>query len=194
MTRMVAFSNDIIPYAQATLANPSGDGVTFLMEDKAGSTWEMEAVRKSDGSIRGFKVGEECPYYESEGWTYANLHKNNLGEYAVLESWESAVDDFTFVWDFAEFGTQEPQEGKDYWDESAFTWEAYFYKPNSGTDNYGYFVAYDDEFQDVEYYDALGAFCVASFNNSGETSVINIQDPFNACPYVDQGWTSGNIT
>jgi hypothetical protein len=108
MTRMVAYNTDIIPFAQASLANPSGDGVTFVMEDKAGTSWEMEAVRQSDGSIRGFKVGEECPYYESEGWTYANLIKNSYGEYAILESWESAVDDFTFVWEFAEFGSQAP--------------------------------------------------------------------------------------
>ena len=106
----------------------------------------MEALRQTDGSIRGFKVAEDCPYFESDGWTFAALHKNSWDEYAILETWDSAPDDFTFVWEFAEFGSQEPQEGKDYWDDYTFTWEAYYYKPGSGTDNYGYFIAYDDDF------------------------------------------------
>jgi len=75
------------------------------MEDKAGVSWEMEAVRQTDGSVRGFKVGEDCPYYHTDGWVFALLHKNDYGEYAILESWASAEDDFTFVWEFEEFGT-----------------------------------------------------------------------------------------
>ena len=74
------------------------------------------------------------------------MHKNNYGEYAILESWESAEDDFTFVFEFEDFGTNEPQEGKNYWDDIETTWEAYFYKPGSGTENYGYFISSDKDF------------------------------------------------
>lgn len=62
----------------------------------------MEADRQADGSIRGFKVGKECPYYDE--WPYAFLEKNYLGEYAVLKSWDSALEDFTVVFEFNDFG------------------------------------------------------------------------------------------
>lgn len=189
MTYTVAYSLDIIPWAQITLSNPSGDGVVFLMTDKDGVSWEMEAVRQTDGSVRGFKVGEDCPYYESDGWTFALLHKNNYGEYAIMESWESAEDDFTFVFEFEEFGTNQPQEGKNYWDDIETTWESYFYKPGSGTENYGYLISSDEDFQRIEYYDVLGNLCIASFSNSTGIPTVNIRDPYGTCPFVEQGWT-----
>lgn len=122
MTHMVAYSLDIIPWAQVTLSNPTNDAVNFVMEDKNGTSWDMKAVRQFDGSLKGFKVGENCPYYESDGWTFAKLHKNQYDEYATLESWDSAYDDFTFVWEFGEFGSENPQEGYDYYDELSITW------------------------------------------------------------------------
>jgi len=57
MVNVVGYSQDVIPYAQATLNNPSSDGVNFVMSDKDDVTWTMEAVRGYDGSIKGFKVG-----------------------------------------------------------------------------------------------------------------------------------------
>lgn len=105
------------------------------MEDNNGTSWEMTAVRQFDGSVRGFKVGEECPYYESDGWTYAKLSKNEDGEYAILESWESAYDDFTIVMEFGEFGSQNPQKGKK--DQETITWNNFVYVDQDATSYYG---------------------------------------------------------
>lgn len=102
MVNVVGYSTDIIPYAQATLNNPSNDGVNFVMSDKDDISWTMEAVRGYDGSIKGFKVGEDCPY--ADEWKFAVLEKNSYDEYAILQSWPSAPENFTFVWEFNEYG------------------------------------------------------------------------------------------
>jgi len=72
------------------------------MSDMGESSWTMEAVRGYDGLIKGFKVGEDCPYVDE--WSFAVLEKNSYGDYALLQSWPSAAENFTFVWDFNEYG------------------------------------------------------------------------------------------
>jgi hypothetical protein len=62
----------------------------------------MEAVRQFDGKIKGFHVGEDCPYYDQ--WTYADVIQNPDGEYAMITSWPDAGEDFTIVYDFNEYG------------------------------------------------------------------------------------------
>jgi hypothetical protein len=181
MVNIVGYNTDIIPYAMATIENPSGDGKNFVWEDKDDS-WTMEAVRQADGSIKGFKVGEECPYYDE--WSYASLERNYEGEYAILKSWDSAVEDFTWVSEFNENGIGYAQEGRNYFNYDALAWEGYFYKPYSGYDNYGYWYTYDLE--KFEYIDTDSAFCIGYFDKNAST--MNITDPYRSCPHVANGW------
>lgn len=176
MVNVVGYSQDIIPYAQTTLNNPSDDGVNFVMSDKNDSSWTMEAVRGFDGSIKGFKVGEECPY--ADEWNFALLDKNSYDEYAILQSWPSAVENFTFVWEFNEFGVGWAQEGRNYYDDilSNMMWEAYFYKPGTGSDFYAYWYTFD--MVRYEYFDTNMTYCIAFRNDT----TMNITNPFGSCP------------
>jgi hypothetical protein len=122
----------------------------------------LEAVRHADSSIKGFYVDENCPYYDE--WSFASLEKNKDGEYAVLKSWDSALEDFILVEEFNELGAGYAQEGRNYFDRSSLVWEYWFYKDRNGYDNFGYWYSFDLE--KFEYIDQTMAYCVGTFDNS----------------------------
>jgi len=188
---VVGYNTDIITSAQATLTNPSGDGTNFIWEDKAGNSWTMEAVRKADGKIKGFFVGEECPYFDE--WTYAALGVNPDGEYAVISAWPSAAEDFSIVYEFAEFGVGYAQEGKNWVAFEELVWSAYMYLEGSGAEaNYGFWYTTDEDIVEFEYYDVNGAYCPATFDNT--TSTLTLSNKFNSCPQADEGWATAYVT
>jgi len=190
MVNTVGYNTDIITYAQATLTNPSDDGINFIWTDKDDNSWTMEAVRQTDGKIKGFRVGEECPYYDS--WNYASLSQNPDGEYALISSWPDAAEDFTIVYEFAEFGVGYAQEGKNWIDYEDLIWSGYLYKSLSESEEYGFWYTVDEDLAEFHYYDSNGYYCPGSFDT--ETSIMTITDPFNSCPHVANGWTSAYVT
>ena len=110
-----------------------------------------------------------------------------MGEYAVLKSWDSALEDFSIVWEFNEFGVGWSQEGKNYINYDALVWDAFFYKAGNGYYIYGYWFTYD--FETFEYYDYDGKYCLGKLNISS----ISITDKFGSCPYVATGWDNPKL-
>ena len=154
------------------ITNPSGDGGSFQWSNAAGVTWGLIAIQDEAGTIIGFEVGPDCPYYES-GHMVADLVRDDNGDIVkVLGPWG---EPYTYMGGFDAMPEDEWANGDDYYhDEWYYSWEdAECVNDLSSADSWG---------DDCDLYDHNAHWCggydTPDFNSYEQCCVCQVEESY----------------